>query len=114
MHLEYRVIIGWNSGEPKVQLASAFGYVSRLSTVLTPDKKDEELQAVVGILNGVRVVPAYNLAGNQEHANACEKLLKAAVDVAGTMEWVDRANLEMSYDSFVISIKAEKSYAQVD
>ena len=34
--------------------------------------------------------------------------------VAETMEWVDRSNLELSYDSFVISIKAEKSYAQVD
>ena len=114
MHLEYQVIIGWNGGEPKVQLASAFGYVSRLSARLTPDKKEEEVPAVIEMLKAVRVVPAYNLAGNQEHANACEKLLKAAVEVAETTVWASRSNFELSYDSFVISVKAEESYAQVD
>ena len=114
MHLEYHVLVGWNSGEPRIQLATAFGYVSRLSTVLTPDKKGEEIPAVTEMLKAMRVVPAYNLAGNQEHANVCEKLLNAAVEVVETMAWEDKSNVEMSYDNFVISIKAEKSYAQVD
>lgn len=114
MHLEYRVLVGWNSGEPRIQLATAFGYVSRISTILTPDKKEEEVPAVMGLLKAVRVVPAYNLAGNQEHANVCEKLINATADVVETMEWVERSVLEMSYDNFVIKVEAFKSYAQVD
>lgn len=114
MHLEYRVFVGWNIGEPKVQLATPFGYVSALSTVLAPDKKEEEIKAVVDLLSGLRVVPAYNLAGNQEHANACEQILNAAAQVADTMAWEENTSLEMNYDRFTISVKAEKSYAQVD
>lgn len=113
MHLEYQAIVGWNSGEPKVQLASPFGYVTRISTRLTPDKKEDEVPVLVDFLKSLRVVPAYNLAGNQEHANACDKLLSAVVEVVETMEWVDGSNVELSYDSFVISVKAMKSYAQV-
>lgn len=113
MQLEYRVLVGWNHGEPKIMMSSPFGYVTRASVMLAPDKKEDEVPAIVDALKSFRIVPAFDKIENVGHVTVCEKLVNSAIDAVQAVAWEDRVELEMTYLDFVVSIKAERSHASL-